>query len=160
VTDYELLSILIACIALIISLVVWTGQRKLQREANDLQRITAELSKKQLQILEREELSRNKTRIAVGFERAAPGTRFKLSNVGKFDATEINLRFAPDDPKHSPVPEAVRAATLPIARLLPGESVLVLATLYLEGPAVFDALVSWKDPDGSDASYQTRISTL
>jgi hypothetical protein len=46
-----MLSVFLGCIATLVSLVVWFGQRKIQKEANDLQRATSELAKKQLEIL-------------------------------------------------------------------------------------------------------------
>jgi hypothetical protein len=58
------LSIIVSCLAAVISLVVWSGQRKLTRESNDLQRATAELAKKQLELLLREEKGKNTATIA------------------------------------------------------------------------------------------------
>ena len=62
---YEFLSIIISCLAALISLIVWSGQRKLTRESNDLQKATAELAKKQLDILVREEKGKNTARLAL-----------------------------------------------------------------------------------------------
>ena len=55
-STFEVLSVLLSCLALLVSLVVWSGQRRLQKEANDLQKATAELSKRQYQMLEKQEL--------------------------------------------------------------------------------------------------------
>lgn len=37
-SKYEILSIVLGCFAAFVSLIVWFGQRKMQKEANDLQR--------------------------------------------------------------------------------------------------------------------------
>jgi hypothetical protein len=63
-SKYEILSIALGCIATFVSLVVWFGQRKMQKEANDLQLATSELSKKQLEILLREEKGKNAARLS------------------------------------------------------------------------------------------------
>jgi hypothetical protein len=55
-STFEALSLVVGCLALAVSLLVWSGQRRLQREANELQRATSELAKKQAELLEKQEL--------------------------------------------------------------------------------------------------------
>ena len=62
-------SLVIAFVAVIMNLVVWRTQRRLQVHANDLQRATSELAKKQLDILVREEQGQNKARLSTRSDR-------------------------------------------------------------------------------------------
>lgn len=62
-SKFEIITIIIACISAFISLLAIAGQRKLQREANDMQRAPSSLSQKQLEILEREDKEKVETRI-------------------------------------------------------------------------------------------------
>lgn len=45
-SEYEVLSVILSSLAALISLIVWNGQRKLQRESLDMQKATAGLAKK------------------------------------------------------------------------------------------------------------------
>ena len=54
-TTFETLTLLAALLAVAVSLYTLHEQRKLQKEANELQRATAELAKKQIADLEEQE---------------------------------------------------------------------------------------------------------
>lgn len=47
-TYFEVLTLLLSCLAVVLSLYTLREQRKLQREANDLQKPASELAKRQL----------------------------------------------------------------------------------------------------------------
>jgi len=55
-STFEALSLIVACIAMLVSLAVWAGQRRLQQEANDLQRTMASLAQQQSALLRKQEL--------------------------------------------------------------------------------------------------------
>jgi hypothetical protein len=152
---YEPLSILIACIAAIVSLVVWNGQRKLQREANDLQRATAELAKRQLQMLLREERGKNAARLSLSLERDAKGFRFRLTNISDVDAHDVGLDLLLKRPGDNPLIPSDYQAKFPLKRLRPGESVSLLAALHFGRPTAYNALLKWTNPDGSIAEEET-----
>lgn len=93
-SQYEILATVISCIAVLVSLISWNGQRtlqretnlqheKLQREANELQRATSELAKKQLELLNREERGKNTARLSLDLLREGNNFRFQLTNIGE-----------------------------------------------------------------------------
>jgi hypothetical protein len=145
---YEALSIIISCIAALVSLVVWGGQRKLQREANDLQRATSELSKKQLEILQREEKGQNTARLSFALERDGNGFRFFLRNISDVDAKDIQLELLLERPEDNPLIKSDFNQKIPVKRLQPGESVSLMAALHLGSPTAFNARISWTNPNG------------
>jgi len=154
-TTYEALSIVIACIAAIVSLVVWNGQRKLQREANELQRATAELSKKQLEMLLREEKGKNKARISLGLEREGKDFRFRIRNISDVDAKDIELRFVLKRPEDDPIIGSEYRQKFPLKRLQPDDSATLIAALHTGSPTAYDAVVAWTNPDGSRVEEAT-----
>jgi hypothetical protein len=105
-SQYEILTVALACFAVLVSLIAWNGQRKLQRESNDLQRATAELAKKQLEIVLREEKGKSTARLSLSLFRDGNTYRFQLSNVGEADARDVELAFLLQRPEDNPIIES------------------------------------------------------
>lgn len=156
-TEYETLSIVVALIATVISLVVWFGQRKLQRESLDMQRATAELAKKQLDILVREDNEKSGARLKLDFEKSGQNYRFYITNIGNLDACNINMKLLLDNPKCNPIPKS-ELAKLPIPKLAPGNQIGFIASITLSSPLAYNALLSWQNPNGDVVTDETYVA--
>jgi hypothetical protein len=154
-SQYELLSIVLSCVAAITSLVVWTGQRKLQREANDLQRATSELAKKQLELLLRGEKGRNTARLSLALVRDGKSFRFQIKNISDVDATNVDMTLLVERPQDNPIIESEYKEKFPAKRLPPGSTLSLIAALHLGSPSAFNALLKWVNPDGSTSQEET-----
>jgi len=157
-TEYEILSVVVACIAAIVSLVVWNGQRRLQREANDLQRAIAELAKKQLEILLREEQGKNTARLSLDLIRDGKTYRFRITNMSDVDARDVEMELLVNDPKNSPLISSEYMEKFPAKRLMPGNSISLIADLHFGSPGAFNALLKWTNPDGSRVQEETYVA--
>jgi hypothetical protein len=147
-THFELLSILTACVALVISLIVWSGQRKLQREANDLQRATAELSRRQLESIEREEAAAKVANLELRLEEQGNGYVLALTNFGPEAAHDVRLISLGEGVEDSLLVQDEYEAKFPVARLLPGTRVGLTARVYLGSPSKFLFHLRWRDGTG------------
>jgi len=154
VSKYEILSVLLGCIATIVSLVVWAGQRRMQREANDLQRATSELAKKQLEILLREEKGENAARLSFDIFKDGKTYRFRITNISDVDAKNVDLRLLVK-PEDSPLVKNDYEAKFPVPKLQPGSSVTLIAAIHLGSPTAYNAVLSWVNPDGTEVSEET-----
>jgi hypothetical protein len=154
-SNFEILTIVIACISAFISILAIAGQRKLQREANDLQRATAALARKQLEILENEEKSKNRANIKLDLLRSGSGYRFRLENIGNQNARNVNLKLVLSNEKDDPIIKSEYKEKLPAPHLAPGSSISLIAALSLSSPTAYNAIVSWVNPDGTEACYET-----
>lgn len=154
VSKYEILSVLLGCIATIVSLVVWFGQRRMQREANDLQRATSELAKKQLEILQREERGKNAARLSFDLFKDGKTYRFRITNISDVDAKNVDLRLLVK-PEDSPLVKNEYEEKFPVPRLQPGNSVTLIAAIHFGSPSAYNALLSWVNPDGTSVSEET-----
>jgi hypothetical protein len=152
---YELLSVLISCIAAVISLVVWNGQRRLQRESIELQRATSELAKKQLELLLIQERGKNTARLSLDLVRDGKSFRFKITNISDVDATNIELKLLLKKPEDSPIIESEYREKFPAKRLGPGSSVTLIAALHIGSPSAYNAVLTWTNPDGSVSEEET-----
>ncbi|TAL59352.1 MAG: hypothetical protein EPN84_11350 [Legionella sp.] len=155
-TYYEFLSIIMAAIACIISLIVWFGQRKLQKESNELQRTTSELSKKQLEILSHEQQNSQKTQLTLSLIYSNGSHRFNIENIGKVPARDVEMELM--DPSVDPMPRGEYKSKFPIPILSPGGNTTLLAALHSGTPTGFRALLKWTNPDGSRIEEETYAS--
>lgn len=147
-SDFELLSIFTACIALVISLVVWTGQRKLQREANELQRVTAELSKRQLETIEKEEAASKVANLDVQIERNGQSYALVLTNYGPSPAFQVQLTpMGVGEEELLFFPEELEAK-FPIKRMFPSGRAILTARVYIGSPSSFKIRIDWLDGNG------------
>ncbi|MDF1688375.1 MAG: hypothetical protein P1U35_02060 [Cycloclasticus sp.] len=157
-TNNEVLTLIISCIAAFISLVVWNGQRKLHKESNDLQRATSELAKKQLEILVREDIEKTSARLRLDLVKDGKGYRFIITNIGKVDAMDVDLELLLEKPEHSPLIKSDYEAKLPAKKLSPDSSLSLIAALSFGKPTAFNAKLSWKNPDGGVQQDETYAS--
>lgn len=157
-TQFEILTLVLACVAVIVSLVVWSGQRRMQREANDLQRATSELAKKQLAILLREEKGKVVAKISLDLFKDGKTYRFRISNIGEVEARDVELNVLVQNPEDNPVIESEYAQKFPAKILNPGSSITLIAALHLGSPSAYNALLKWTNPDGTKVSEETYVA--
>jgi len=154
-TGYEILSVTLGCIAILASLAVWLGQRKIQRESNDLQRATSELAKKQLEILLREEKGKETARLSFDILKDGKTYRFKISNISDVEARNVDLKLILKKPEDSPIIKSDYKSKFPLPILQPGTSVTLIAAIHLGSPTAYNAVLSWTNPDGNSVEEET-----
>jgi hypothetical protein len=158
VTSYEIFSVVLACIAVIVSLVVWNGQRKMQREANNLQRATSELAKKQLEILLREEKGKNTARLSIDLFRDRETHRFRITNISDVEARDVEMELLLEKSGDSPVIPSEYDEKFPASKLPPGSSITLIAALHFGSPLAYNVLLKWTNPDGSRVEETTYVA--
>lgn len=147
-TDFELLSIVTACTALVVSLVVWHGQRKLQKEANDLQRATAELSRRQLATIEKDEAAAKFANLSLALEQRGKEHVLAITNFGPAIARDVRVTPLGQGIEDSLLMQDELDAKFPMPRLLPHQRVGLMAHVYLGSPSKFLMRVEWQDETG------------
>ena len=157
-SDFEALTLVLSCVAVIVSLVVWSGQRKLQREANDLQKVTAELSRKQLQLIKEQEQRKLTALLALALVKDGKGYKLVLSNKGEAEALAVDLRPMGATIEHNFLIASELQETLPIKRLRGGDEVRFLAAVAHGTPFVSQFHVSWQHADGSTGMEDFNVS--
>lgn len=157
-SEYEALSVVLSALAALISLIVWHGQRKLQRESLDMQKATADLSKKQLEILIREDHVKSTARLKLDLLKVGNSYRFVITNISDVDATNINFELLVDNPRHNPLVSSDVQEKIPARKLSPGSELSLLAALCLGSPTAYNAKLSWTNPDGEIVVDETYVS--
>jgi hypothetical protein len=155
VSKFEILSVVLGCLASFVSIVVWFGQRKIQKESNDLQRATSELAKKQLEILLREEKGKNTARLSFDIYKDGKTYRFRITNISDVDAKNVSLKLLLNKPEDSPLIPSDYDSKFPLPKLQPGCSANLIAAIHLGSPTAYNAVISWENPDGSIVNEET-----
>jgi hypothetical protein len=150
-SQFEILTLVVSCLAVILSVHTLWEQRKLQREANELQRVTAELAKRQLEQLEEQDAARNRAYLAVDLYKQGNSHRLRVSNVGNVDALNIRLELEVPQNSESPLAKEEYAQKFPVKRLNIGGSVSLLCGIYLDSPPCIEGVLFWSNPDGTEA---------
>ena len=156
-TMFESLTLIAALLAVVVSLYTLHEQRKLQREANDLQRATAELAKRQMADMQLQDEKRQKARLGVDIVQDGSGHRFRISNFGDCDAYEVELDLIDRAEPASLLSKQDAAQKLPVKRINPGSWVMIFCSVYLDTPPSFDGTLSWKNPDGTRSSEEFTV---
>lgn len=157
-SQYELIAIAIACLAVLVSVIAWNGQRKLQREANDLQRATAKLAEKQLELLLRDDRGKSVARLSLELFRDGKSYRFRLKNVGEAEARDAEIELLLQRPEDNPMILAEYAEKFPAKSLMPGSFITLFAAISLSSPSAYNAILSWTNPDGTRVSEEAYIA--
>ncbi|MCE3045369.1 hypothetical protein [Legionella sp. 16cNR16C] len=157
-TIYEMLSVVIASVAIIISVGVWISQRKLQRESNELQKSTSELSKKQLEMLAREEINAQRAFLTLDLIENNSCYKFRIMNISSVDALDIEIELLIDNPDNNPIPLSEYREKLPWKKLSPGQTFSLIAALHLGSPSSYKTLLRWKNPDGTKIEEERYLS--
>ncbi|RUR14049.1 6TM ABC transporter family protein [Legionella septentrionalis] len=154
---YEMLSIVLATLACIVSVIVWISQKKLQRESNELQKATSELSRKQLEIIAREEINSEKAFLNLELIKLNNSHKFQISNISTVDAIDIEMELMLDNPSDNPIPKGEYESKFPWKKLSPGQSIKLIAGLHAGSPSSFKILLKWTNPDGARVEDERYI---
>lgn len=157
-TRYELLTILFASIGAALALAVWSVQRRMQREAYDLQRAAAELTKKQLEMQLREEEGKQMARVALTLVRDGKAFKFNVINLSDVDAQDVEIGFMLVDDSDNPLVMSEYNTKFPAKCLGPGSTISLTAALHLGRPMAFNVRTRWVNPDGSRSEEITYIA--
>ncbi|EJL6763082.1 TPA: hypothetical protein ACMDQ3_003570 [Vibrio cholerae] len=154
---YECLSVIVSSLAVLISLFVWNGQRKLQKESLEMQKATAELAKKQLELLVREDEAKNTALLTAELVKEGGVHYFIIRNIGQVEATGVDFEVLVE-PENNPLVMNNAKQLLPIPKLQPDSKVSLLAFLHLKSLRAYNVKISWVNPNGEKTVTETFVS--
>jgi hypothetical protein len=158
-SNYELLSIVIACIAAFISLLTVRSNRKLQQQSNDLQIAQAKLAEKQLEILLREDTLKNNAKVKLELKKmGSTSYKFFVSNISDIPAKNVKFELIQNKEECSPLINSELEEKLPIPVLDSGNNISFIAALSSDTPFAYNAVVSWDNPDGEREEFETYVA--
>ena len=122
------------------------------------QKVMADLSKKQLQLIKEQESVKHQAKLALDLVRDGKGYRLILSNKSNADALAVDLRPVETASDESFLIESELAEKFPHKRLRAGEQIRLIAAIALGTPQVSTFHVTWQNADGSTAMEEFTVS--
>jgi hypothetical protein len=120
---------------------------KLQRQQLRLNELTEALSKKQLELIAKNELTHQQARVTADLIVTGNDWWFTLTNVGT--GVAMDVKFELIDCPDSPLIAGDFDSKLPIPLLQPDQTLRLIAARNFGSPTSYTAKVSWTDPDGT-----------
>ncbi|MBP0938979.1 hypothetical protein V2K16_01950 [Pseudomonas alliivorans] len=148
-TPYELFTLLVSVVAIIISAVTLVRTRKLASEQLALERITAELSGLQIKTLEESEKLKTKPQLNIALTKLGGSNHFIVSNTGRGSAFKVNFELI--DCSHSPLSSDVDHI-LPYPEMKPNSRFKLLASMHMGSPLKYQVKLTWQEVSGDNIS--------
>lgn len=148
-SSFETLTLLVSLLAVIISTISLVRTRKLAKEQLELERVTAELSRLQIQSLEEDRESKTKPKFNVTLSKLGKSSFFYISNTGQGTAYEVNFELV--DCEDSPLTSDL-SEKFPHPEMKPNSRVKLIAAMHLGSPSKYQVKLSWKNSSGENQS--------
>lgn len=148
-SNFETLTLLVSVLAVIISTISLARTRKLAKEQLELERVTAELSRLQIQSLEEDRESKTKPKFNVTLSKLGKSSFFYISNTGEGTAYEVNFELV--DCEDSPLKSDL-SEKFPHPEMKPNSRVKLIAAMHLGSPSKYQVKLSWENFSGESQS--------
>jgi hypothetical protein len=157
--DYaDIITALIALVAVVVSLIALIRTRKFNERQITLQEETARLSSLQRQILERGEEERAKSDVGIYLYSAGTGYRFGIVNSGNVPVRNVDVRIEPKDGKSNPLVLSECERKLPVDEMGPGEEISLIAAISSDTGTLFTARLEWDAENGETHKKKALLS--
>lgn len=145
-SGYEFLTLLVSVGALLVSLASMRWTHKISKEQLEIERVTAQLSTRQLQVLEEEQKAKNMPKFQVTISKLGKSSCFYIVNIGEGSAYDVNFELI--DCESSPLVSDYYEK-FPHPEMKPQSRVKLLAAFHMQSPLKYQVRLSWKDEFGA-----------
>jgi hypothetical protein len=153
-TKYEILTLVVSLLAIIVSAVSLVRTRKIAAQQLELEKITAELSKKQLEEILKSNENALKASVEVELQSSGDNKNLIICNKGRAEAKNVSIKVLGD---YDPTTKDDFDSKIPIKSLRPGKRVSLFASGAFGTPSRYDIEVTWDNPNGEKC---TDIQTV
>lgn len=147
-SKYETLSILVSILAVVVSLVSLTRTRKIAKEQLELEKVTAKLSRLQIESLNEEKSNKEKPSFNVSLTKLGKTDYCYVSNTGQGSAYNVNFELI--DCEDSPLCDL--EDKFPHPEMKPKSRVKLIAAMHMNSPLKYQVKLSWQNKEGEDFS--------
>jgi len=145
-SKFEVLSLLISALAAIISTVSLMRTRKLAKEQIELERVTAELSRLQIESIAEEKSNKTKPKFNVNLTKLGKSYSFYISNTGQGSAYNVNFELI--DCEDSPLSSHDLQDKFPHQEIKANSRVKLLAAIHMGSPRKYQVKLTWENESG------------
>lgn len=145
-SKFEILSLLISTLAAVISCVSLVRTRKLAKEQLELERVTAELSRLQIESIAEEKSDKTKPKFNVNLTKFGKSYNFYISNTGQGSAYNVDLELI--DCNDSPLSTHELQDMFPHQEMKPNSRIKLMAAIHMGSPRKYQVKLTWENADG------------
>ena len=153
-TVYETLTLVISLLAVFVSVISLMRTRTIASQQLALEKRTADLAQKQLELIEAEEKAQSVAKIDVELVGSGSDYKFVIRNIGGVEAKDV--RFSIDGNGY-PLVASEYAEKIPISVLRPGKCVELLAPKTMACGSQYLTRVLWLNPDGTQGKDEIVV---
>lgn len=146
-SNFEALSLVISSLAVLISIISLIRTKKLAEEQLELEKVTAELSRLQIENIAVERADKTKPKFNVSLIKIGKSHNFYISNTGQGSAYNINFELV--NCEDSPLFTSELLDIFPYQEMKPNSRIKLSASLYLNSPIKYQSKLSWEDEMGN-----------
>jgi hypothetical protein len=157
-TPYEIISIGVSIIAVVIAIISNRRSIKLKQKQLEFDAIAADLNKKYLKQFEEEEKTKNKANVSAELVKIdSKNYRFVVTNYGPAEA--YNIYFVIDSQhEDNPLVQGDSDRKLPYPSLKPGQSFELLAAIHMQSEMSYKVHLTWENKDGTKKDETINLS--
>ena len=122
-----------------------------------LEKVSAELSKRQLERMDQEEKDKRNADVKVTLEKYGTGFKFLIRNHGKAKASDVWITLDSDG-SDNPIIGSEYKEKIPIPFLNSGDEVSLTAAIYLESSGKYKLSARWINEDKTQSSEEFFVS--
>ncbi|MGE6460696.1 hypothetical protein ACQKC7_02745 [Pseudoalteromonas tetraodonis] len=135
------------------------SEKKISQSTVELQKAQATLSQKQLESFEKEEAQKLQASVRLDLRKVSSNNyKFFLSNNSQQNAKNVSFELNIPSNYSSPLISSEVEEKLPISVLGSGSDVSFIAAICDDTPLGFNATVLWTNPDGSQGKSEIYVS--
>jgi hypothetical protein len=128
-----------------------------QEEQMRLERVTAELSQRQLELLVQEDKEKSKANIHVTLEKSGNDYRFWIRNKGRAKASDVWVTLESEGPDN-PIVGSEYKKKIPIPFLSPSDGVSLMAAIHMGSSGKYKMYARWINEDQSQSKEEFFLS--
>lgn len=146
-SKFEVLSLIISILAVMISTLSLIRTRELAKEQLELEKVTAELSRLQIEGITEQKTNKTKPKFNVSLTKLGKAYNFYISNTGQGSAYNVNFELI--DCEDSPLFTSELIDIFPYQEMKPSSRIKLLASLHMNSHSKYQSRLSWEDESGN-----------
>lgn len=157
-TTTEIITALISLLAVSVSLVALRRSRQNHAQMLELEKVHADLSRRQIDEIEERKREALKAKLTVRLEKADTDYRFIITNQGQSTASNIYFGIEQGN-EHNPLVGGDFEQKTPFPALAPNASYHLLAHIPIDiRQLTYEVSVRWNNPDGTQDREIHRVA--
>ena len=154
----EILTLLIAIIAVIISFISLYRTRKFNEQQIIFQEETHKLAQLQRSLLEEQQAEKYKSGLSLYIYNAVNGERLGVINSGNVEIKNVTVELVPKEGYCSPLVSSDCEEKLPVSIMVPGDEFNLLLAMCDDTGTTFTAKTQWQTEDGKTHNHEKLLT--